>query len=237
MHIDQAHLGLHQHTGYSRVRTGCSTPRWTIQYVSMPDGRFRANPPLPLVVWAICAALSAVAIHRGGHRGINEANFSQSGDDYKFFTKQKKKKKKKIQAVQSELQPASSTPLACYLKRASGITERGCTASSSTPLPFRHHAIPRSTRQPFRIGGSIRFTRGAKKSTAELLEPALLEPFSLGKSNLRSTEHRCSRACSAFSVAEACRPSGLSIASRANSTAASLDENGKLESKGLKAFR
>ena len=95
MHIDQAHLGLHQHTGCSRVRTGCSTPRWTIQYVSMPDGRFRANPPLPLVVWAICAALSAVAIHRGGHRGINEANFSQSGDDYKFFTKQKKKKRRR----------------------------------------------------------------------------------------------------------------------------------------------
>ena len=62
MHIDQALLGLHQHTGYSRVRTGCSTPRWTIQYVSMPDGRFRANPPLPIVVWAICAALLAVAI-------------------------------------------------------------------------------------------------------------------------------------------------------------------------------
>ena len=62
-------------------------------------------------------------------------------------------------------------------------------------------------------------------------------PFSLGKSNFRSTERRCSRACSAFSMAEACRPFGLSIASRANSTAASLDENGKLESKGLKAFR
>ena len=95
MHIDQVHLGLHQHAGYSRVSTGRSTPRWTIQYVSMPDGRFRANRPLPLVVWAICAALSAVAIHRGGHRGINEDNFSQSGDDYKFFTKQKKKKRRR----------------------------------------------------------------------------------------------------------------------------------------------
>ena len=59
----------------------------------MPDGRFRANPPLPLVVWAICAALSAVAIHRGGHRGINEDNFSQSGDDYKFFKRNKRKRK------------------------------------------------------------------------------------------------------------------------------------------------
>ena len=80
-------------------------------------------------------------------------------------------------------------------------------------------------------------TRGAKKSTAELLEPALLEHFSFDKSILRSREHRCPRVCAAFSMAEACRPFGLSIASRAKSTAASLDENGKLESKGLKAFR
>ena len=80
-------------------------------------------------------------------------------------------------------------------------------------------------------------TRGPKKSTAELLEPALLEHFPLGKSNLHSTEHRCSRASFAFSTAEACRPFGLSIASRTKSTAASVDENGKLESQGFKAFR
>ena len=76
----------------------------------------RSNPPLQLAVWAICAALLAVAIYSVGHRGIKlRTTFPSQEMTINSSKETKEKEKKKIQAVQSELQPASSTPLACYL--------------------------------------------------------------------------------------------------------------------------
>lgn len=57
--------------------------------------------------------------------------------------------------------------------------KRGCTAasSSSTPLPFHNHAIPRSTRQPFRIGGSLGFRFFPRQN--KLSQPALIQLMDL----------------------------------------------------------
>ena len=85
----------HSQLSVTQLLVVCCTGRVSSGLSSLASAYRLSNTPLPLVVWAICAALSAVAIHRGGHRGINEDNFSQSGDDYKFFTKQKKKKRRR----------------------------------------------------------------------------------------------------------------------------------------------
>ena len=85
----------HSQLSVTQLLVVCCTGRVSSGPSSLASAYRLSNTPLPLVVWAICAALSAVAIHRGGHRGINEDNFSQSGDDYKFFTKQKKKKRRR----------------------------------------------------------------------------------------------------------------------------------------------
>ena len=98
----------HSQLSVTQLLVVCCTGRVSSGLSSLASAYRLSNTPLPLVVWAICAALFS----RGGHRGINEDNFSQSGDDYKFFKRNKRKRKKKIQVVQSELQPASSTPLA-----------------------------------------------------------------------------------------------------------------------------
>jgi len=77
----------HSQLSVTQLLVVCCTGRVSSGLSSLASAYRLSNTPLPLVVWAICAALSAVAIHRGGHRGINEDNFSQSGDDYKFFPK------------------------------------------------------------------------------------------------------------------------------------------------------
>ena len=87
MHIDQAHLG------YISIQV----IRECVPAVARPDGPYNTYPCLTGGSVPIRPCNSPYGqyarlywpspSYRGGHRGINEDNFSQSGDDYKLFTR------------------------------------------------------------------------------------------------------------------------------------------------------